>query len=68
MAGRAAGAGPSHSHHATQRRIVGSHDGRFDFGLRDLQAVANDFLGAETVFVHGLTTGVASVRLNLSSS
>ena len=67
MAGRATGAGPGHPHHASQRRLVGGHNGGFHLRLSDLQAVANHVLGAEAAFVHGLTTCVASVRLNLSS-
>ena len=67
MTGRATGAGPGHPHHAAQRRLIGGHDGGFHLRLSDLQAVANHVLGAEAVFVHILTTGVASVRLNLSS-
>lgn len=67
MAGRATGAGSCHPHDATQRRLIGNHEGGFHFRLSDLQAVTNHVLGAAAVFVHGLTTGVASVRLNLSS-
>ena len=67
MTGRATGAGPCHPHHAAERRLIGRHNGRFHLGLSDLQAVANHFLGAEAFLLHDLTTGVASVRLNLSS-
>lgn len=67
MTGRATGAGPCHPHYAAERRLIGRHNGRFHLGLSDLQAVANHFLGAEAFLLHGLTTDVASVRLNLSS-
>lgn len=67
MTGRATGAGSGHSHDAAKRWLIGSHDGGLNLRLSDLQAVANHFLGAEAVFLHVLTTGVASVRLNLSS-
>ena len=67
MTGRATGAGSRHPHHATQRRLIGNHNGGLNLRLSDLQAVANHFLGTEAFLLHDLTTGVASVRLNLSS-
>lgn len=66
MTGGATSARSCHSHNATQRRLIGDHEGGFHFRLSDLQAVTNHVLGAAAVFVHGLTTSVASVRLNLS--
>ena len=67
MTGRAASTGPGHPHDTPQRRFIAGHDGGFHLRLSDLQAVADHVLGAEPFFVHVLTTGVASVRFNLSS-
>lgn len=67
MTGRATGPGPGHSHHAPQRGFIRGHDGGFHLRLSDLQAVANHVLGVASLFVHGQSSGVASMRLNLSS-
>lgn len=67
MTGGATSACSRHPHDATQRRLIGNHESGFHFRLSDLQAVTNHVFGAAAVFVHGLTTGVASVRLNLNS-